>query len=83
MAMGITHSFQLPGTASMKRSSTGARHPVICSGWVSAGIAREGTVPSVAVCFSIASSTFLHPFAPPVLPGFFTHMGALTPQRLA
>ena len=28
-------------------------------------------------------STFLHPFAPPALPGFFATMGALTPGRLA
>jgi len=28
-------------------------------------------------------STFLHPFAPPELPGFFATMGALTPGRLA
>jgi hypothetical protein len=28
-------------------------------------------------------STFLHPFAPPALPGFFATMGALTPGRPA
>ena len=35
-------------------------------------------------CFAASSvSTFLHPFAPPELPGFFATMGALTPGRPA
>ena len=29
------------------------------------------------------TSTFLHPFAPPALPGFLATMGALTPERSA
>ena len=31
--------------------------------------------------FGHCVSTFLHPFAPPALPGFFATMGALTPAR--
>ncbi len=74
-ATGITRSFQLSETASMKHSSTGARHPVICSGCASSGVARLGTVPSVAICSSITSSTFLHPFALPVLHRFLRSYG--------
>jgi hypothetical protein len=32
-------------------------------------------------CLELHVSTFLHPFAPPALPGFFATMGALTPGR--
>jgi hypothetical protein len=34
-------------------------------------------------CLELHVSTFLHPFAPPALPGFLATMGALTPGRPA
>ena len=37
----------------------------------------------VVRCHELHVSTFLHPFAPPELPGFFATMGALTPGRAA
>jgi hypothetical protein len=50
-----------------------------CSGWAS----LNGTRPGLVHGFGRHVSTFLHPFAPPALPGFFTTMGALTPGRSA
>ena len=47
----------------------------------STGIAENGTGVVNRECQAAISSTFLHPFAPPALPGFIARMGALTPVR--
>ena len=47
-----------------------------------AGIAPKGTVAGLwSETLGHHASTFLHPFAPPELPGFNATMGALTPAR--
>ena len=50
-----------------------------------AGVAANGTVTGwyFFPAFGHPASTFLHPFAPPALPGFLATMGALTPGRPA
>ena len=49
------------------------------SGWAS----PSGTRPGLVRRSGRHDSTFLHPFAPPALPGFVATMGALTPGRSA
>ncbi len=41
---------------------------------IGTGVVRRG-------CQDVNASTFLHPFAPPALPGLVARMGALTPVR--
>ena len=43
----------------------------------------EGTTTGLVRCLGHCVSTFLHPLAPPELPGFSATMSALTPGRLA
>jgi len=43
----------------------------------------EGTTTGLVRCLGHCVSTFLHPLAPPELPGFLATMGAVTPGRLA
>jgi hypothetical protein len=51
----------------------------VLSGWAS----LVGNRPGLVRCLGQHGSTFLHPFAPPALLGFFATMGALTPGRPA
>jgi hypothetical protein len=47
---------------------------------VSTGLSLAALFGGVSFCSELAvASTFLHPFAPPALPGFHATMGALTP----
>jgi hypothetical protein len=48
---------------------------------LSGGVSLEGTVTGFVRGLGHCISTFLHPFAPPALPGFFATMSALTPAR--
>ena len=53
----------------------------VCRDYVP-GLSPKGhSVWVVGWCRSLSSSTFLHPFAPPELPGFVATMDALTPER--
>src|SRR5262249_32033751 len=71
----------------------GRQHPLCPDRWFDPGPAApdlSGTCSLGGHChrlffrrFVHRVSTFLHPFAPPALPGFFATMGALTPGRPA
>ena len=60
-----------------------ARSRVTWARLASTGIAEIGTVVVNCSCHVVHSSTFLHPLAPPELPGFNATMGALTPVQAA
>ena len=58
--------------------------PVLNGRWLSGGSSRERHCPRFVISFPAfghSTSIFLHPFAPPALPGFFAPMGALTPEQ--
>ena len=60
-----------------------AKDRVVRTRYVPTGLAREGTGVVSRVLAFIISSTSLHPFARPALPGVHAHMGALTPGQPA
>ena len=67
----------------MKGIQTSTPHRVTWARCHSAEIADCGIEVVNRVCRDFTSSTFLHPFARPALPGVHAHMGALTPSRPA
>ena len=66
------------------RPDAGVR-PASDRGWLSGGSSRKRHCYRFFLSFASGhcASIFLHPFAPPALPGFFATMGALTPRRSA
>ena len=65
----------------MSRLSRTTRNRIVRVRCASAGLALPGTAAVNRCTRVIGSSTSLHPFAHPALPGVNAHMGALTPVQ--